>query len=58
MRAVMTVEEARKILGEESVKMTDEEVESLIVDLSAIAKWSIAHSVDELKRVQVKGGVL
>jgi len=42
MRAVMTVEEAREILGEEeSSKLTDEELEKLIWDLDMLAGMTI-----------------
>jgi hypothetical protein len=42
MRAAMTVEEAREILGEEeSSKLNDEQLQKLIWDLEAIAKMTI-----------------
>ena len=39
---IMTVKEARKLLGEEaSDKFTDEEVEEMITQLHTIAGWAI-----------------
>ncbi len=41
----VTVEEARDILGNEAVKMSDDEVQSLIDDLSVMAKWALEESI-------------
>ena len=40
-KPVMTVQEARKLLGDEAKGMTDEEVQKLIDDLDIIAQYSI-----------------
>jgi len=37
----VTIEEARKILGDEAVKMSDDELQILIDDLSVMAKWAL-----------------
>lgn len=41
----VTVSEARKILGDEAVKMSDDEVQRLIDDLFVMAKWALEESV-------------
>ena len=41
----VTVEEARKILGDEAVGMSDNQLQSLIDDLSVIAKWALEETV-------------
>lgn len=38
---IISVKEARKILGQEHKNLTDEQLEKLIVELSAIAKLYI-----------------
>lgn len=40
----VTIEEAREILGDEAAKMSDEELQSLIDDLSVMAKWAIKEA--------------
>lgn len=39
--AVITVEQARALLGDEALSMTDEEVQQLIDDFDMIAQYSI-----------------
>ncbi len=39
--SVMTVEQARKLLGDEALSMTDDEVQQLIDDFDMIAQFSI-----------------
>lgn len=39
--AVMTIDQARKLLGDEALSMTDEEVQQLIDDFDMIAQFSI-----------------
>jgi hypothetical protein len=39
--SVMTIEQARKLLGDEALSMTDEEVQQLIDDFDMIAQFSI-----------------
>lgn len=46
----VTIKEARKILGDEAVKMSDAEVQSLIDDLSVMAKWAL----DEASRLRAQ----
>lgn len=41
----VTVEEARDILGDEAVKMSDDEVQNLVYDLSVMAKWALEEAV-------------
>jgi len=41
----VTVEEARKILGDEAAGMSDDELQSLIDDLSVIARWALEEAV-------------
>ena len=41
MKPIISVKEARKILGKEAQMMTDEEVEKIISDLSFIARHAI-----------------
>jgi len=40
----VTVKEARDILGDEAVKMSDEEVQQLIEDLSVMARWALKEA--------------
>lgn len=42
----VTVEEARKILGNEAVGMSDDELQGLIDNLSAIAKWALEEAIN------------
>ncbi len=37
-RLIISVKEARKLLGKDASKMTDQEVEKLIIDLDEIAR--------------------
>lgn len=39
--SVMTIDQARKLLGDEALSMTDEEVQQLIDDFDMIAQFSI-----------------
>lgn len=39
--SVMTIPQARKLLGDEALSMTDEEVQQLIDDFDMIAQFSI-----------------
>lgn len=43
MKPVITVKEARKILGKEAHKLTDEQIEKLIDDLDFIARYAIKN---------------
>lgn len=47
----VTIEEARKILGEEAVRMSDEQLQGLIDDLSLMAKWAL----EEAARLRAHG---
>lgn len=40
----VTIEEARKILGDEASKMSDEQLQILIEDLSVMAKWALEEA--------------
>lgn len=40
----VTIEEARKILGDEASKMSDEQLQALIDDLSVMAKWALEEA--------------
>lgn len=40
----VTIKEAREILGSEATTMSDEELQSLIDDLSVMAKWAIKEA--------------
>ena len=40
----VTVKEARKILGDEAVKMSDEQLQTLIDNLSVMAKWALEEA--------------
>lgn len=40
---IITIQEARKILGKDAQKLTDQEVEKLIDDLNFIARYAIKH---------------
>lgn len=52
----VTVEEARKILGDEAVKMSNEQIQTLIDDLSVMAKWALDEAVS-LRTRDSLGGV-
>lgn len=41
MKPIITVKEARKIMGKDANKFTDEELEKLIDDLHTIARFTI-----------------
>ena len=41
MKPIISLKEARKILGKEAQKITDEELEKLIDDLDFIARYAI-----------------
>lgn len=41
----VTIEEARKILGDEAVNMSDDELQNLIDDLSVMAKWALEEAI-------------
>ena len=43
----VAIKEAREILGNEAARMSDEELQSLIDDLSVMAKWAL----EEAKRL-------
>lgn len=47
--AVITVENAKKLLGDEALSMTDEEIQKLIDDFDVIAQFSI-QMVQEFKK--------
>lgn len=47
---LVTVNEARNILGSEAVEMSDNEVQNLIDNLSAIAKYAL----EEASRLKVQ----
>ncbi|MCA9325175.1 hypothetical protein KDA23_03885 [Candidatus Saccharibacteria bacterium] len=38
---VITIEQAKKLLGDEALSMTDEEIQELIDDFDMIAQYSI-----------------
>ena len=46
----VTIEEARKILGDEASKMSDEQLQTLIEDLSVMAKWA----PEEAARIRIQ----
>lgn len=46
---VMTVSEAKVLLGDEALSMTDEEIQQLIDDFDVIAQFSI-QMVQEFKK--------
>lgn len=52
----VTVEEARKILGDEAVKMSNEQIQTLIDDLSVMAKWALDEAAS-LRTRDSLGGV-
>ncbi len=45
---IISVQEARELLGNEADGMTDEQIERLIEELDAIAKYSLKQAVSEL----------
>lgn len=49
MKPVMSVEEARKLLGEEADGMTDEEIERLINDLDIMARYALKLARQKVK---------
>jgi len=46
----VTTKEAREILGDEAAKMSDEELQDLIDNLSVMAKWAL----EEAKKLNQK----
>lgn len=46
--SVLTIAQAKKLLGDEALPMTDEEIQQLIDDFDAIAQFSI-KMVQEFK---------
>lgn len=46
----VTIEEARKILGDEAVCMSDEQLQIIIDNLSVMAKWAL----EEAARLRTK----
>lgn len=50
----VTIEEARKILGDEAEKLSDDQLQTLIDDLSVMAKWAL----DEAVRIRTQGDSL
>ena len=53
---IITIKEARKILGKDGVKLSDEEVERLIIDLAGIADGFIKQYTqdDEFRKKVIK----
>lgn len=47
--AVLTVEQAKLLLGDEALEMTDEEIQKLIDDFDIIAQHTI-HLVQKFKK--------
>ena len=47
---IITVKEARKILGKAAQKLTDDEIERLVDDLDVIARYAIKN-FKELKKI-------
>jgi len=45
MKKQVTIEEARKILGDDASGMDDEQIEELINHLSVMAKWALEESI-------------
>lgn len=45
MKKQVTVEEARKILGDDANEMSDEKIQELIDHLSVMAKWALEEAV-------------
>lgn len=50
----VTIEEARKILGDDASRMSDEQLQTLIDDLSVMAKWAL----EESKKLNQKDSVV
>lgn len=50
----VTIDEAREILGDEAEKMSDDQLQTLIDDLSVMAKWAL----DEVVRIRTQGDSL
>lgn len=42
----VTVKVARDILGDEAAKMSDDELQILIDDLSVMAKWALEEAIN------------
>lgn len=47
----VTIEEARKILGDEAEKMSDDQLQTLMDNLSVMAKWAL----EEANRIRAQG---
>ncbi len=50
MKKQVTVEEARKILGDDANEMSDEKIQELVDHLSVMAKWAL----EEAARIRTK----
>ena len=48
---IITIEEARQLLGDEALNMSDDEVRQLIDDFDLIAQYSI-QMVQEFKEIE------
>lgn len=48
-RLIISVKEARKLLGKEHASMTDEQVENLIIQLDEIARLSFKQSIERIR---------
>lgn len=46
---IISVKEARKLLGKDYDHMTDEQIEGIIVQLDEIARLSIRQSIERIK---------
>jgi len=50
MKPVMSVEEARKLLGEEADGMTDDEIERLVDDFDLMARYALQEARKQLRK--------
>jgi len=48
-RLIISVDEARKLLGKKYDYMTDDQLEDLIIQLDEIARLSIRDSIEKLR---------
>lgn len=48
-RLIISVKEARKLLGKDYDHMTDEQIEDLIIQLDEIARLSIRDSIEKIR---------
>jgi 5-bromo-4-chloroindolyl phosphate hydrolysis protein len=46
---IITVKEARKLLGKDYEQMTDEQIEELIIQLDEIARLSLRQSIERIR---------